>query len=246
MENFIGDPVEQIQYWDHQDLPFDCAVVAQADVINQYLDSPISETQAVFDAAFNGWLTPDGTQPDDVGNLLDLYGIPNHHVEGATIEQLAAELQAGNRVIVGVRAEELWADGAGAEFSNWLCEAFGLDKAEYAPADHAIVVTGIDLSSPDHPMVIVNDSGKPDGAFDHYPLDKFMEAWENANFSYVATDAPPPGHSALDFNLSSFMAQHVPDFDADQYALLVENVGAMGATPATLSAEEWDQVLAGV
>jgi hypothetical protein len=227
MESFIGDPVEQIQYWDNQDLPFDCAVVAQADVINQYLDTPISETQAVFDAAFNGWLTPDGTLPDDVGNLLDLYGVPNHHVEGATFEQLAAELQAGNRVIVGVRAGELWYDGTGSESE---------------PADHAIVVTGIDLSSPDHPMVIVNDSGKPDGAFDHYPLDKFMEAWENGNFSYVATDAPPPGHSALDFNLSSFLAQHVPDFDADRYALLVENVGAMGATPATLSAEEWDQI----
>lgn len=246
MENYIGDPVEQIQYWDHQDLDYDCAVVAQASVINQYLDSPISETQAVFDAAFNGWLTPDGTRSDDVGSLLDLYGIPNHHVGGATIEQLAAELQAGNRVIVGVNSAELWADGPGAEFSNWLCDVFGLDRADFTRADHAIVVTGIDVSSPDNPMVIVNDSGKPDGAFDHYPLDRFMDAWENGNFSYVATDAPPPGHFALDFDLAGFLAQRVPEFDTDQYAMLVESVGTMGATPATLSAEEWDQVLAGV
>ena len=77
------------------------------------------------------------------------------------------------------------------EFYNWLIDALGLDKAEFSPADHAVAVTGIDLSDPSNPMVILNESGSPDGAGVRYPLDRFMDAWDNSDCYYVATDGTP-------------------------------------------------------
>jgi acyl-CoA synthetase (AMP-forming)/AMP-acid ligase II len=48
------------------------------------------------------------------------------------------------------------------------------------------------MSKPDHPMVLVNDSGDPDGADKSYPLDQFMEAWGGSGNMYIATDLAPP------------------------------------------------------
>lgn len=41
-----------------------------------------------------------GTLPNNVGNLLDLYGVHSHHGQG--VEQMINELRQGHKVIVGV------------------------------------------------------------------------------------------------------------------------------------------------
>jgi hypothetical protein len=58
--------------------------------------------------------------------------------------------------------------------------------------DHAIVVSGIDFSDLNNPQVIVNDPGLPDGGGMQYPLKHFLEAWNDSNCAYVATDNAPP------------------------------------------------------
>ena len=55
-----------------------------------------------------------------------------------------------------------------------------------------ITVTEIDLSDSDNPQVFINDSGIPNGVATSYPLDKFLDAWENSDFQYTATDDPLP------------------------------------------------------
>ncbi|MBI4639789.1 MAG: hypothetical protein HY731_03800 [Candidatus Tectomicrobia bacterium] len=196
----IGTPEIDTRYWDHQDLPFDCAVDAQRGIIEEFVGRHVSETEAVYVSVANGWLTPGGTNPDDIGKLLACYGIPNHRVDGASIEQLAWELYHGHKIVVGVDSGGLRdQDPLQATIHN-LREAFGLQ-----PADHAIWVTGLDLSDPHHAKVIVNDSGDPHGAGKAYPLDRFLNAWKDSNFFYVATDYAPPGHQGFDYGQGHYV-----------------------------------------
>lgn len=200
----IGEPSSQQEYWELQIAPDNCAVAAEMSIINQF-GHDLSQHEANFISATHGWYHPGGgTNPGDIGNMMDLYNIPNHTRVNASIAELAAELQAGHGVIVGVHSAELWDTGLLAELKHFLCKAFGLDNSIWNPADHAVVVTGIDASDPTNPMVILNDSGHPDGAGAAYPLDKFMDAWENSNFYYTATDAAIPHNNMDSIDLLDF------------------------------------------
>ncbi|MBN8461038.1 MAG: hypothetical protein J0M04_24675 [Verrucomicrobia bacterium] len=191
-EYFIGDPAAQMDDWILQDAD-NCAVAAETSIINQFNVDHLSLDDASYISASHGWYQPgSGTDPGEIGNLMDLSGIPNHSVTGATMQQLAFELQEGHGVIVGVNSSELWDQGILNAIKQFFCEAFGYDTADFNPADHAVTVTGIDMSDPDHPMVVINDSGMPNGAAVKYPLDQFQDAWENSGFNYIATDVPIP------------------------------------------------------
>lgn len=197
MDMTIGDPLSQEDYWEMQSYSDDCAVMAQVSLLHQF-GVNISEDQAVYECASQGWYTPGGgTSPDDVGNLMELHGISTHNVQNATISELAQELKAGHGVIVGVNSSELWDDGPLAELKQWLCKICGLDNSTFSPADHAVVVTGIDVSDPSDPHVIINDPGHPNGQGHPYPLDKFMDAWANSDFNYTATDAAIPHDNGM-------------------------------------------------
>ncbi len=188
----IGNPFDQADYWQLQIEPDNCAVAAETSILNQF-GIDLSQEDACYISASHGWYQPgEGTSPDEVGNLMDLYNIPNHRVMNATVQDLAAELRQGHGVIVGVRSDQLWDTGSAGEFWNWLCKASGLDTPEFSPADHAVVVTGINTSDPSNPMVILNDSGDPNGQAHSYPLDRFMDAWQNSDFYYTATDQALP------------------------------------------------------
>jgi len=237
-EYFIGDPAEQIDNWIYQDEIDNCAVAAETSLINQFLDTPLDMEQTNYISQSNGWWQPGGgTAPGDVGNMMDLYDIPNHTVMNATLEQLASELQQGNGVIVGVNSSELWDQGMLNDFKQFLIEVLGLDTADFNPADHAVVVTGIDLSDPDNPQVIINDSGLSDGAGNRYPLDKFADAWENSGLYYTATDMPIPGQlspNELDFDFGDFLNIVVPIVAPILIDMAID----------TITEADWEQLLA--
>jgi hypothetical protein len=220
-EYFIGDPAAQMDDWIFQDSD-NCAVAAEISIINQFLEENISLEDASYISMSNGWYQPGmGTNPSEIGNLMDQAGIPNHTVMGATIEQLALELQNGNGVIVGVNADELWDQGILNDIKQFFLDAFGLDNIN--PANHAVTVTGIDLSNPDNPMVIINDSGVPNGAAVRYPLDQFTDAWENSGFYYTATTVPIPGSpyespASLGFDVGDFLGLATTLFTGDPVA----------------------------
>jgi len=210
-EYYIGNPGAQFDDWILQNAPDNCAVAAETSIINQFGGEHLSLDDASYISASNGWYQPGmGTSFNDIGNLMDLGGIPNHSVMGASIEQLAGELQNGNGVIVGINSHELWDEGIWNNIKQFFYDAFGLDTPDFNPANHAVVVTGIDVSDSAHPMVIINDSGTPNGAAVRYPLDKFTDAWENSGFYYTATDVPiPNSHLAspdsLGFDVRDFL-----------------------------------------
>ncbi len=188
----IGSPQDQSGYWEMQNQGDNCAVMAELSIMHQF-GVDLTQDQANYISAENGWYHPGGgTSPADIGNMMDLYNIPNHTCMNATVADLARELQQGHGVIVGVNSGDLWDQGPLENLGNFLRDKLGLESA-----NHAVVVTGINCSDPSHPTVILNDSGHPDGAGAEYPLDQFMDAWENSNFYYTATDQAIP-HSDLD------------------------------------------------
>ena len=203
-DTIIGDPEDQSSYWEMQTEPDNCAVMAEMGIIHQF-GMDITQDEANYISAENGWYNPgSGTSMNDIGNMMDLYGISNHSCHGASVADLARELQQGHGVIVGVNSDQLWEQGPLAEIWHAICKALGFDTPEFMPANHAITVTGIDVSDPANPMVIINDSGHPEGAAARYPMARFIDAWDNSGFYYTATDNPLPDNdmesiSNLDF-----------------------------------------------
>jgi len=217
-----GTPGEDAQFWQLQTTPFTCAVVAQLGIIEAFTGEPVSEAQLVYDATANGWLSDNGMSPLDVGNLLDLYNIPCHVEMGATIQDLMAELTQGHKVIVGVDSGELWH------------QDFPLEDFFQQAADHAIWVTGVDTSDSDNPMVIINDSGDPNGAGKAYPMADFVDAWEDSGFRYVGTDNAPPDFDQLaaGFNADSGLFTDIANYYGDLFSDFLGRVQHQGSRKA--------------
>ena len=245
---YIGDPEHQTPDWQEQGLPDNCAVAAQASIINQFNpDHPLTIADADYIAIANGWYHPGGgTSPEDVGKLFDVFHIPNHQVDHASVAQLAAELQQGHRVIVGVNSSELWNEGPLGEFWNWLINELGLNTADFNPADHAVSVTGINVTDPAHPTVVLNDPGDPHGAGIEYPLDRFTEAWHGSDFHYVATDAAPPAGFVPQFDVGTLVGVGTTLVSAAQGADLATAVEAGAFVSDIYRQIDWDQILASV
>jgi hypothetical protein len=239
---FIGNPAAQMDDWIYQDTPDNCAVAAETSLINQFITNDLSLDEAGYISSSNGWWQPGmGTNPDEIGNLMDIYNIPNHTVIGGSIEQLVLEIDQGHGVIVGVNSSELWDEGILNTIEQFFRDAFGLDNVN--PADHAVVVTGVDVSDPNHPMVIINDSGMPGGAAVKYPLERFVDAWENSGFYYTATDVPIPDSSypppsSLGFDLGDFLGLVTTVYTGDAATGELVNMGTDYLTQV-----DWDTVL---
>ena len=247
--HYIGDPEHQVADWQFHGLPDNCAVAAQTSIIYQFLPHhDLTMDQADYIAAANGWYHPGagGTAPDDVGKLFEAFDIPYHRVENASLPQLVNELQDGHRVIVGVHSAELWEQGPLAELWNWIIKAFGLDNSTFNPADHAVCVTGVNVSDPAHPMVVLNDPGDPHGAGHEYPLDRFMDAWKNSDFFYVATDASPLGATGPGLDLGDLLGI------GTSFVVAANGVDIPTAMDAGLLVSEichnvnWDNILAAI
>lgn len=181
-----GRPEAATDYWEEQE-GLTCALHAQRAIIEEITgqDIPIEDMQAVAEAY--GWYE-NGTPLEHMNKMLDYCGIPNEAMYGMTYEQLKESLMNGERVITAVDSDEYWYG----EYDNLF---------EGEVPDHAIEVIGIDESDPEKPMIIVNDSGVPNGCGLRIPADTFMEAWEDScNFAvrvpvYGAADHSSEGIS---------------------------------------------------
>lgn len=164
-----------------------CAIRCQEIIMRDY-GLELSEEDLVRMASVHGWYDPEfGTFAADVGMLMESQGIDTNTYEKATIFQLTNELAQGHRVIVAVDSGELWQRNS---IYMELMERME-DITEGERPDHAVLVSGVDVSDPNHPMVIVTDPGTGEVAAE-YPLDQFLNAWEDSGFHMVATaDAPP-------------------------------------------------------
>ena len=185
-EDSVGTPNAYHAFYDYQDLPYNCSVAVQYCILRAF-GVDVTEAELTELAMEKGWLTHNGASIEDVGKVLEHYGIDIHCRQNASLAHLIVELERGHSVIIVVDAGELWADDIGEHTYEWLEDI--VDRP-----DHVVWLTGIDLSDPDNPQVIINDTGHPDGAGARYPLSEFKDAWEDGNYTYIATDEAPPAY----------------------------------------------------
>lgn len=154
-----------------------CAIKSQQIILHAFgIDIP--ESILTMEATTKGYYIPgQGSNPQDVGNLLEDHGVGTHSKSNATIYDLMFELTQGHKVIVGVDADELWRP-------SYFNDLFG------EQANHALIVSGIDTSNPFDTRVIITDPGTGDVARS-YPVDQFLDAWHDSACMMVATDEAP-------------------------------------------------------
>ena len=164
-----------------------CAVKSQELVLNLF-GKNVTEDQLVEEAsALNIFTHEGGTPIYAMGDLLELHGVHATAFEGANQYTLMHELAQGHQVIVALDSQELWADGLWEKLMDYL----GLSGA-----NHALIVSSIDTSDPEHIMVNVADPGT--GQMQSYPWEQFSDAWADSNFHMVATNEAPMEHPFMD------------------------------------------------
>lgn len=162
--------------WHYQLEDYSCANACQTFIINEYLDRDVDEAQLNELARQKGWYQEYGTAFDDIGNLLEVYGIEAHRTWGADFQDVQNALNQGDRVIVCV-------------YNAALDDDWG-DQFPVASANHAVEVLGIDDSNPNDIKVIVNDPGVADGCGKAVSLETFNRARETSYGYMVVAERP--------------------------------------------------------
>lgn len=173
-DGISGDPVKSMDYWECQGDTNRCALYSQMFIIEEFNDIKIDIEEFANVAKEHGWFTEkDGTTFLNMNKMLDYYGIENEMTFHNSIDDIEQCLNNGGKVIVSIDSNEIW---------------HGEDNNIFAPesaSNHAVEVIGIDRTDPDHPMVILNDSGRPAGRGEMVPLDVFEGAWEDGDCQMI-------------------------------------------------------------
>lgn len=194
-----GSPIQRAELWQpqgHNDRDYQgtCALSSVSAVLND-CGVKSTENDVVLRADATGRCQNDRADPaenggversEDLVSLLREQGVDARveHPEG--VEELAAWVEQGHGVIAEVSSAALW-DGTGLPgTSPSLTSDFGL------AADHAVVVTGtIRDRAGNLTDLVVNDTGRPDGAAVQVPYRVFADAWNtDRDHEIVATTLP--------------------------------------------------------
>lgn len=206
----IQDPINIQQPDDHS-----CALRSQQIILRDFgIDIPFKDLEKF--ALENTYYCEDGTPMFDIGNVLQLAGVPVHQAIGQTVYDLTNELAQGHRVIVSVDAYELWDnDTVGGKLKNWFNDVFG-DQG----GNHALIVAGVEVNpeDPSDVKVILTDPGSGDLRIE-YPMDQFLDAWSDSNCFMVATNDPAPyqydPNTGMEVPSNFFVEQHFNQWVAE-------------------------------
>lgn len=163
-----GDPEASMEHWEYQGNTGRCAIYSQKFVIEELTGEDIDIEELVAVAEENGWFNEaegGGTVSLNMDKLLEYYEVKHEMQFDSDTASLEEALNNGDKVIVSVDSGQIW---------------FGEDNNIFTPetqADHAVQVIAIDHTDPENPMVVLNDSGSPDGKGEMVPLDVFEDAW---------------------------------------------------------------------
>ncbi len=175
MSAVSGDPAQSMKEWEYQGDTGRCALYSQKFVIEELTNQEIDIEELADLAEGNGWFSESsGTPLLNMDKILDYYGIHSEMSFHNEISDLQNCLESGGKAIVTIDADEIW---------------YGESDDLFTPGDganHAVEVIGIDHSDSNEPMVILNDSGNPQGCGEMVPLDVFLDAWEDGNCQMIS------------------------------------------------------------
>jgi len=172
-----GDPQSEADHWHLQEDQNSCAVACQKGILESLTNQSIPESELSELAECNGWYDPScGTSPLDVGRLLEAYGVPLERGHDYTAMDLLDALGRGEKVIVGVDANEIWTP---------IKDSYG-NPVEQPDTGHAVWVTGMEVTDDGRAFVCLNDPGTPDGRCKIVALEDFLNAWNDfGNFATI-------------------------------------------------------------
>ena len=159
--------------WHLQEDSYTCAIACQEFIIQEFTGADISEYELRQLAQTRGWYVDTGTPLDDIGKLMEVYGIRTDMTYEADFRDLKQALSEGNRAIVAVNNLAVTTD--------W-CDCYPMYSC-----NHAIEVIGIDDTDPENVKVIINDPGVEDGCAKVLSYDNFMDAWKGTSGGYMVT-----------------------------------------------------------
>lgn len=170
-----GVPDLDGSHWAMQEGANSCAVASQRGVLEAVTGMCLPEGELAQIAESRGWYDPmSGTDPSSVGNLLEAFGVPADRKYETTFTELYDALARGEKVIVGLDANEIWTPQVGPDGN----------PMEQPDAGHAVWVTGIQMRDDGGLSVVMNDSGLADGRSVEVPVEDFRNAWADyGNFS---------------------------------------------------------------
>ncbi len=165
-DTLIGNPGEDMQYWEYQGYSGPCAIYAQMFAYEGLTGKECDIEELIEVATENGWYDENGTPMEDMDKILNHLGMDTELTYENDMEDIINTLENGGKVVVAVDGDEIW---------------YGDNDDIYTPnsPNHAIEVIGVDYSSGE-PMVILNDSGTPDGQGLMVPVDQFVDAWDDS------------------------------------------------------------------
>lgn len=175
-----GDPASDMQHWEFQGPTGRCALYAQKFVIEEALGREVPIEELVDVAEQHGWFNEaqgGGTVTLNMDKLLEYYGVESEMSFDNDIEDLEQALNNGDNVIVSVDSGQIWYADPNNIFSP------------ETQSDHAVQVIGIDRTNPQNPMVVLNDSGTPEGCGELVPLDVFENAWKAGDAQMIVCRA---------------------------------------------------------
>lgn len=179
MDKVTGDPEKSMGKWECQGGTNRCALYSQRFVIEELTGQNVDMGEYLKTAKDNGWFSENGgTAPLNMNKMLDYYGVKNEMSFHNSLDDIEQSLARGERVIVSVDADEIWYGEKDNVFTPF--DAEGLDCA-----NHAVEVIGIDRSNPNNPMVILNDSGTPEGRGELVPAGIFCDAWDDGDCQMI-------------------------------------------------------------
>lgn len=172
-----GNPDTSDDFWEYQGPTNRCAIYSQKFVIEELTGEELDIEELADLAEDNGWFAEDqGTPLADMNKILDHYGVENEMTRFNTMNDIEECLDNGGKVIVALDADEIWYD----DNDDLYDGGYGVN--------HAVEVIGVDHTDPENPMVILNDSGTPDGQGSRIPLDVFEDAWNDGDNYMIACE----------------------------------------------------------
>lgn len=128
----------------------------------------VSDDQLEKESREHEWLTEQGTRLVDIGKLCELHGATVSRQLESSLDDILEALQLEKIIIVSVDEGELVGD-----FEYELQE----DKVIGKCPDHVVIVAGYDEEKLEIEII---DPNTPRFS-DTYPLDRFMDAWDDSN-----------------------------------------------------------------
>ena len=185
----------------------DCAIKAQQMVLSNYgIEVSVDELTKL--AQKQGWFEESkGSAFDFVGELLNHYGVASVQMRNAGIYHIMHELSQGHKIIVGVDdAQETSGD---------------------TPADHVLLVAGIDTTDPNELKVNVKDPNDPEHV-EQYTAKQFMDRWAHTGCFMVSTKTAAPLTANPEMQNFDYELGYVRKFADVAYEEIIKRLAADG------------------